>query len=77
MSQSGATFSNIPSNPHSGSTSAGFGLGDAISSVTHALGIPECGGCGKLREFFNRLLRISSARTPLEGYIISQENTKQ
>jgi hypothetical protein len=77
VSQSGATFSNIPSNPHSGGTSAGFGLGDAISSVTHALGIPECGGCGKRREFFNRLLRISSARTPLEGYIISQENRPQ
>jgi len=77
VSQSGATFSNIPSNPHSGGTSAGFGLGDAISSVTHALGIPECGGCGKRRAFFNRLLRISSASTPLEGYIISQENTKQ
>ena len=77
MSQSGATFSNIPSDPHSGATSAGFGLGDAISSITHALGIPECGGCGKRREFFNSLLRISSARTPLEAYIISQENRPQ
>lgn len=77
MEQSGATFSNIPPNPHSGGTSAGFGLGDAISSVTHALGIPECGGCAKRREFFNRLLRISAARTPLEAYIISQENRPQ
>lgn len=77
MSQSGATFSNIQPNPHSGSTSAGFGLGDAISSITHALRIPECGGCGKRREFFNRLLRISSASTPLEGYIISQQEKPQ
>ncbi len=77
MSQSGATFSNIPSNPHSGATSAGFGLGDAISSITHALGIPECASCGKRREFFNRLLRISSAPTPLEGYIISQQEKPQ
>jgi len=77
VEQSGETFSNIPPNPHSGGTSAGFGLGDAISSVTHALGIPECGGCAKRREFFNRLLRISAARTPLEAYIISQENRPQ
>jgi len=77
VSQSGATFSNIPSDPHSGSTSAGFGLGDAISAVTHALRIPECASCGKRREFFNRLLRISSARTPLEGYIISQQEKPQ
>jgi len=77
VSQSGVTFSNIPPNPHSGATSAGWGLGDAISTLTHALRIPECASCGKRREFFNRLLRISSARTPLEGYIISQENTKQ
>lgn len=72
MSQSGATFSNNTPNPHSGVTSGGFGLGDAIHAVTHALGIPECGSCGKRREFFNRLLRISSATNPVEAYILSQ-----
>jgi hypothetical protein len=77
VEQSGATFSNILSNPHSGSTSGGWGLGDAVSSITHALGIPECPSCGKRREFFNRLLRISSAPTPLEAYIISQQEKPQ
>ena len=72
MLQSGVTFSNITSNPHSGNTSGGFGLGDAIHAVTHALGVPECGGCAKRRDFFNRLLRISSAPDPLTAYIISQ-----
>jgi hypothetical protein len=73
VSQSGETFSNITTKPHSGATSGDFGLGDAVSAITHALGIPECGGCAKRRDFFNRLLRISSAPDPLQAYIISQE----
>lgn len=72
MQQSGATFSNITTTPHSDATSGGFGLGDAISKVTHTLRIPECASCGKRREFFNRLLRISSTADPVEAYIISK-----
>lgn len=29
------------------------GLGDRVASVTAALGIPECGGCGKRRAAMN------------------------
>lgn len=49
------------------------GLGDAISAVTHALGVEECSGCAKRREFFNRMLRWSGEADPLKAYIISQE----
>lgn len=77
MESSGATFSNITPHPHSGVTSGGFGLGDAVHAVTHALGIQECASCAKRRAFFNRLLRISSAPDPVTAYIISQENPPQ
>lgn len=50
------------------------GLGDAISAVTHALGVEECSGCAKRREFFNRMLRWSTEADPVNAYIISQEN---
>jgi hypothetical protein len=32
------------------------GLGDAISAVTHAVGIKECAGCQKRRETLNKLV---------------------
>lgn len=32
-----------------------FGLGDAVSAVTKAVGIRECGGCAKRKEALNRL----------------------
>jgi hypothetical protein len=72
MGQHREIFSNNTHQPHSGETSKGFGLGDAVASVTHALGIPECGGCARRRELFNRLLRVSSAPDPLTAYILSK-----
>jgi len=77
VSQSGATFSNIPSNPHSGATSAVRGLGDAISSITHALRIPECDGCGKRREWLNRMWHWSQTADPVQSYIILQQEKTQ
>ena len=70
MEVGGATFSNIPANPHSGSTSGGFGLGDAVYAVTQALGIPHCASCDKRRQYFNRLLQLSRAGDPLQRYIL-------
>lgn len=32
------------------------GLGDTISKITHALGIPECGGCKKRRDWLNEYI---------------------
>lgn len=70
MEQSGATFSNIHPDPHSGATSGGFGLGDAIHALTASLGIRECEGCAKRREYFNRLWRMSRSKDPLQRYIL-------
>lgn len=70
MEHNGATFSNIAPDPHSGSTSGTFGLGDAIYSVTQALGIPHCSSCAKRREYFNRLLQLSRSTDPLQRYIL-------
>lgn len=75
MEPSGATFSNIQANPHSGGTSGTFGLGDAVHALTASLGIPECGGCAKRRERLNRLWRMATASDPLESYIIGEQET--
>ena len=32
------------------------GLGDTISKITHALHIPECGGCRQRRDLLNKLV---------------------
>jgi hypothetical protein len=33
------------------------GLGDTVHKVTHALGIPECGGCKQRLELLNQLVQ--------------------
>jgi hypothetical protein len=76
VEQSGATFSNIPPNPHSGATGEGFGLGDAVYAVTQALGIPHCGECAKRRERLNSLWQISQSKNPLQSYIMLQSLRK-
>ena len=50
------------------------GLGDAIHTLTSAMGICACTGCERRREFFNRMLRWSTEADPVNAYIISQEN---
>jgi hypothetical protein len=35
------------------------GFGDTISKLTHALGIPECGGCAKRRGQINKIFPYS------------------
>jgi hypothetical protein len=49
------------------------GLGDALHSLTSAMGISGCTGCQQRREFFNRMLRWSGESDPVRAYIISQE----
>lgn len=77
MEQSGATFSNNTTDTPSQPQNAVGGLGDAVSALTHSLGIKECGGCAKRREWLNRMWRWSQAEDPVNAYIISQENTQQ
>jgi hypothetical protein len=63
-----------PPNAVSPTTPPVRGLGDAIHTLTSAMGISACTGCERRREFFNRMLRWSTESDPLKAYIISQEN---
>jgi hypothetical protein len=76
VEQSGATFSNITPNPPPDRQNAVHGLGDAVSAITHSLGIRECGGCAKRREWLNRMWQWSQAEDPVQAYIISQEENR-
>ncbi len=40
------------------------GLGDVVASVTSAVGIKPCGGCGKRREALNRLVPFKQPDPP-------------
>lgn len=77
MGQSGATFSNITPNPPPDAQNAVRGLGDAVSALTHSLGIRECGGCARRRAFLNRMWVWSQTADPVNSYIISQQETPQ
>lgn len=79
MEHSGATFSNIPPKPPYNATSGEFGLGDAIYTITQALGISHCNQCAHRRERMNRmwtLYRSVNAPNPVSGYILSHLSQK-
>lgn len=76
MEQSGATFSNNTTDTPPQPANAVHGLGDAVSALTHSMGIKECGGCAKRREWLNRMWRWSQAEDPVNAYIISQEENR-
>jgi len=77
MGESGGVNSNNTANTPPDAGNAVGGLGDAVHALAHSLGIRECGGCAKRREWLNRMWRWSQAADPVSAYIISQENTKQ
>jgi len=43
-----------PVQRHDKAAKQSFGLGDMISKITEALGIPECRACKERKERFNR-----------------------
>jgi hypothetical protein len=77
MGESGGVNSNNGVNTPPDPQNAVRGLGDAVSALTHSMGIKECGGCARRREWLNRMWRWSQAEDPVNAYIISQENTQQ
>ena len=77
MGESGGEILNNGTNPPPDAQNAVRGLGDAVSAVTHALGIRECGGCAARRELLNRLWQWSQTEDPVEAYIITQQEKPQ
>lgn len=46
------------------SASTSRGLGDTFAKVTHALGIPKCGGCEDRQEWFNEFVPFRKSDQP-------------
>lgn len=46
---------------------ARYGAGDAVAKVTKAIGIPECGGCGRRRRAMNTVDLNKGAAEVLTG----------
>jgi hypothetical protein len=76
MGESGGVNSNNTANTPPDRQNAVHGLGDAVHALTHSLGIRECGGCAKRREWLNRMWRWSQAPDPVSAYIIGQEENR-